>query len=374
MRYWITLTVLLALVSGFASAQALTATPSQVSRTVGQGQANVASQDITLSNPGAAVTIAASLSPAVPWASVQVIAAGDTLPAGANLPALRVNFTTASLSLGSYSTSIVVTAPGRPNLTIPVGVQVQAPTLTVDPSSPATFTQRVGTTVNYPFQVNYSGPGSVEVTTQGSVPWLTIRPSSLIGFPSATSAEVNTSGLEAGRTYEATITFTAIALSSVPPVNVTLRILVASTLSAQPREVAFTGAPGSAAGNPASLPITVSNFGPATNYFITPSSGAPWIRVNKTTGFIPENGSDTFEIRTDATALTTTGEVVGTVEITAVGRPSIIVTVRLQLTGAQDITVSPSTLSFVGQAGATTAMRFRVSILNAIDAFLPDSG
>lgn len=355
MRYWTVLILLFALVCGFASAQALTASPSQINKTVGQGQFTVTGQDIAITNPGAATTITAALTPAVTWAAVQFIGAGSNLPAGTTLPVLRIEFTPQSLGVGSYNTSIVVTAPGRPNLSIPVTLQVAAPTLTVNPSAPGTFTQRVGTTASYPFQVDYNGPGSVVVSIPTNVSWLSVQPSTLSTFPSNISAVVNTAGLTAGNTYEANLVFTASALSSVPAVTVPLRILVASTLAVQPQEVTFTGSPGTAASNPALLPITVSNSGAATNYFITPSPSAPWIRVNKTTGFVAADGSDTFEIRTDATALTSTGEVVGTVEITAVGRPSSIVTVRLQLSGAQDITVSPATLTFAGQAGASTS-------------------
>ncbi len=254
MRYCFVLILLFALVCGFASAQAFTASPSQVNKTVAVGQTGVPSQDIVITNSGPPATVSAVLSPAVSWASVQVVAQGGTLPSGASTLALRLNFATQGLPAGSYSTTILATFPGRPDLEIPVTVQVAAPTLTV-----------------------------------------------------------------------------------------------------QPQEVTFTGAPGSAASNPPLLPITVSNIGTGTNYFITPSPSAPWIKVNKTSGFVAANESDTFEIRTDATNLTSTGDVVGTVEITAVGRPSRIVTVRLQLSGAQDITVSPGTLTFAGQAGATTS-------------------
>lgn len=355
MRFWTGLILLWALVCGSAYAQSLSASPSQINLTLGQGQQTVPSQDITISNPGVAVSFSAALSSPASWASVQIIAPSATLPAGVSIPAVRVSFTTQGLAQGSYSTSVIVNATGRPQLTIPVNVTVMAPTVNVEPSAPGTFTQRIGTIVNYPFEVSYNGVGAVEITVAGNPSWLTIRPSSVLGFPSVVSAEVNTAGLEAGRTYEATINFTASALSSVPVRSVVLRILVASTLSVQPREVTFSGAPGSATSNPPSLPITVSNSGGATNYFINPSPSAPWIRVSKNSGFLNQNGSDTFDVRTDATNLTSTGEVVGTIEISAPGRPTDVITVRLQLSGAQDITVTPSTLSFTGQAGAVTS-------------------
>lgn len=208
MRFRIALVLLLGLASGYAGAQSLTASPSQISMTVGAGQASIPNQDIAVTNPGAAVSFAASLQPAVAWATVRIIPASAILPANASIPAVQLQLNPQSFIVNNfYTTNIAVTAAGRPTLFVPVTIHVVQPSITVEPSSPPTFSQRVGTTASYPFQVTYFGTGTVQASITGGGTWATIRPLVLDQFPSSVTADVNTAGLEPGRVYEATITF-----------------------------------------------------------------------------------------------------------------------------------------------------------------------
>lgn len=356
MRYWIALILLFGLISGFAGAQTLTASPSQISLTVGAGQTSLISQDITITNPGSEVSFSVALQPPVSWATASVIPLSGVLPANASIPAVRLQINPQSFVVNNYYTSTIVVSPlGRTPLIIPVTIQVVQQSITVEPSSPPTFTQRAGTTASYPFQVNYVGPGSVTASLTAGGSWITLRPLVLDQFPSSVTADVNTTGLVPGTVYEATITFRAPS-STAPARSVVLRILVSSSLTVQPKEITFSGTPGSAAGNPPQVQVTVSNFGDATTYTITPAAGAAsWLRVSKQSGSIPQNGSDTFNVSTDASALSATGEVAGAIEVAAPGRTPEIITVRLQLSGASDISASPATLTFTGQAGALTS-------------------
>ena len=198
-----------------------------------------------------------------------------------------------------------------------------------------------------PYTVSLN-PGVTWATVQAIAPSSTLPATSSI---SAVRVQFAAQNLAAGSHSTNVI----LASPGRPTLTIPVNLQVTATLYAQPKEVSFSGAPGSAASNPPSLRITVSNFGEATNYLINRSPSAPWLRVSKTSGSLPQNGSDTFDINTDATGLTSTGEVVGTIEITAPSRPSDIVTVRLNLSGAQDITLSPATLTFAGQAGTATS-------------------
>jgi uncharacterized protein (TIGR03437 family) len=203
------------------SAITVTPTPSSVSLSAGAGTAAV-QQNVVLSTTTSNVpfTAAATTTSGGSWLSVST---SDTLLPGT----IRISANPASLTPGSYSGSVTVTAQGATVATIPVTFTVTAAaTLQITPTS-LTFNHQTTSTsqpASQPIQVNSSTAGitwnATAVSTGG---WLDVSPRTGT-TPGTVNVSVNAVGLSPG-TYTGTVSVTSPSASNSPQnVNVTLNV------------------------------------------------------------------------------------------------------------------------------------------------------
>jgi hypothetical protein len=201
---------------------AIGASPTSLSFAATQGGANPATQALSISNTGGG-TLSWSASPNSTWLAVSPAS-------GTGNGTVTVSVTTGTLTAGSYSGNITLSATGASSMTVPVTFTVTAvPTISLSPTSLTyTATQGGANPANQTVALTTAG-GVVSWTVSDSAAWLSVSPAS--GSSSSTlTAAVNTSGLAAG-TYNGTITVSATGVSS-KTVAVTLTVSAPSTSSA----------------------------------------------------------------------------------------------------------------------------------------------
>jgi uncharacterized protein (TIGR03437 family) len=259
---------------------------------------------------------------------------------------LSIGVNPSGLAAGTYSGSVVVTAPNasRSPQTIQVTLAVNAGTIAASPAPSAglTFTQGAGgsgpaqtiTLTSTPVSVSFTATAT---TTGSSGNWLVVSPSS-----GATTASVlvsvNAATLAVG-TYTGTVTITAPGASGSPiTYAVTLNVVTPVTITATPAALTFAavlnatapaaqsvqvGATGSNGATVAAFPITTS---------VTTTAGGTWLSVTPTSGTDP--GAISVSVNPVGLAA---GAYTGTVTISSTnqnGATPATVTVSLVVTAA----------------------------------------
>jgi len=263
--------------------------------TAQQGGASPGNQSVNIFNSGggtlnwtAAVTSGSS------WLSASPAS-------GSNGGTLVVSVNASSLSAGSYSGAIQVSASGVANSpqTITVALTVTAaatpPAIALNPPS-LTFNAAVGGTnpATQAVTITNSGGGTLTWTTSvTSGAWLSVSPGS--GSTSGTAASpltigVNVSGLSAG-TLTGSIQVAAAGASNTPQTVAVTLVLAASgatTIVLSPASLPFTAASGT---NPATQTFQISNStgtGSLGWTAVTSEvSGGTWLTVSPMTGVAP---------------------------------------------------------------------------------------
>jgi uncharacterized protein (TIGR03437 family) len=218
------------------------------------------------------------------------------------------------------------------------------------PASQNVTISATGGTVAYTTAVTYQSgqaTGWLNTTTQGG----TIA----AGSTGTVQVNVNGSGLAAG-TYNGTVTISAPGVTGSPiAVNVTL-VVAPGTISVSPASVTFTEVQGTSA---QSKDVTVSSTPGALNFTIATSQNAAWLTATSDTLTTPA----TVHI-TAANAGLQPGTYNGTVTITSAGAAGSPLTVNVALTvvAPQTISVTPATLNFTYNIGATAPTAQTVSL------------
>jgi hypothetical protein len=146
--------------------------------------------------------------------------------------AVTLTATTGTLTAGSYSGAVTMSATGASPVTVPVTFTVTAsPNISLNPSG-LTYaaTQGAANPANQTVSLTNTG-GTLNWTVSDSASWLSVSPASGSSSSSSTlTAAVNTTGLAAG-SYNGTITVSATGSSS-RTVAVTLTVSAPTTSSA----------------------------------------------------------------------------------------------------------------------------------------------
>ena len=204
-----------------AAPPAIGMSPSSLSFTAQQGGGSPVAQTLNISNTGGG-TLSWSASPDTTW-----LAASPSSATGNGTVSIRV--TTGTLTAGSYTGTITLSATGASNRTVPVTFTVTAaPIINLNLTS-LTYaaTQGASNPANQTVTLTMTG-GATNWTVSDNASWLSVTPTSGSGNSTVTS-NVNTAGLAAG-TYTGTITVSATgALSKT--VTVTLTISAPTTSS-----------------------------------------------------------------------------------------------------------------------------------------------
>ena len=206
-----------------AAPPAIGMSPSSLSFTAQQGGGNPAAQTLNISNTGGG-TLSWSASLDTTW-----LAATPSSATGNGTVSIRV--TTGTLTAGSYTGTITLSATGASNRTVPVTFTVTAaPIINLNPTSLSyAATQGASNPANQTVTLTMTG-GATNWTVSDSVSWLSVTPTSGSGSSTVTS-NANTAGLAAG-TYTGTITVSATgALSKTVTVTLTINAPTTSSVT-----------------------------------------------------------------------------------------------------------------------------------------------
>jgi hypothetical protein len=201
---------------------AIGASPASLSFAATQGGANPAAQTVSISNTGGG-TLGWSASDNAAWLTLSPAS-------GTGNGAVTLTATTGTLTAGSYSGAVTMSATGASPVTVPVTFTVTAsPNISLNPSG-LTYaaTQGAANPANQTVSLTNTG-GTLNWTVSDSASWLSVSPASGSSSSRLTAA-VNTTGLAAG-TYNGTVTVSA-AGSSSKTVAVSLTVSAPTTSSA----------------------------------------------------------------------------------------------------------------------------------------------
>ncbi len=301
-------------------------------------------------------TVAAQVQTPVGGEWLNVNLASGTTPAN-----LSVSVLPTGLAAGSYSGSIVISAPTATNssITIPVAFTVVAqPVLSAQPAS-LSFAYQIGSTspAAQPLvisssntQLNFTAAASVQ--TPAGAAWLSVTPNNST-TPGTLSVSVNPTTLPPG-TYTGTIVITCgVAANSPLSIPVTFTVTAQPALTATPASLSFTFQIGSAP--PSSQPLVIGTTGAAVNFGAvasvqTPASGT-WLAVTPPSGSTP--GNLTVSVNPAGLAA---GTYTGTITVTcqAASNSPLKVPVTFTVVAQPTLSVNPAALSFTYRIGSTT--------------------
>ena len=284
-----------------------------------QGGPNPAPQTVSISNTGSG-TLSWSISDNANWLTLSPTS-------GTGNGAVTVNVSASGLAEGRYSASIVISATGASNVTVPVTFTISSapPVIGVSPTS-LTFAAAEGGSnpPNQTLSISNTGGGTLSWSGSDNAAWLTLSPTTGTGN-GAVTVNVNAGGLAEGR-YNASIIISATGASNVT-VPVTFTISSAPpVIGVSPTSLTFTATQG--AGSPPNQTLSISNTGGSTLSW-SGSDNASWLSLSPTSG--TGNGVVTVSVNTGTLAA---GTYNGAITLTATGAPSVTVPVTVTVNTA----------------------------------------
>lgn len=293
---------------------AIGASPTSLSFTAQQGGGNPSGQTLSISNTGGG-TLSWSASDGAAWLSLSPAS-------GTGNGVITASVAIGTLTAGSYSGTITLSAAGAPSVMVPVALTITAapvpPAIGLSPTS-LSFTAQQGGGNPAPQTLNISntGGGALSWSVSNNAMWVSHSPTSGTGNGVVTIS-VATGSLTAG-TYNGVVTLSAPGATSVT-VPVTFTVTAASTLTLSPSSLSYAATQGAA--NPANQNIALTNAAGTLNW--TVSDDASWLAVSPASG----SGSSTL-ITSVNTAGLAAGTYNGTITVSAAGATSKIVAITL---------------------------------------------
>ena len=256
-----------------------------------------------------------------------------------------VSMDSSSLQPGTYVGNILISGLNSSQV-VPVTVFVDAAVVTTAPSS-LTFTYQSGGSIpaSQVVSVNSNGTGvgfSAAASSAGS--WLSVSPATGV-TPGALTVSVAPLGLALG-TYNGSITVSEPSLGGrTQTVPVSLTVIATGQVTVSPTSLTINYQVGDP--NPSLPSITLS--GVALAFTALASSTGNWLAVSPTSGTTPA----TLNAQVSPAGLAP-GTYTGLVQITPAGQAMQTVTITLNVHAPQNLTLSPTSLSFSYQIGGTT--------------------
>jgi hypothetical protein len=310
---------------------------------VRQGDSSPTTQTLTVTNLGEGTLNWNAAAPAA-WLTV-----GPASGQGTGTIALITN--AGGLAIGTYNTTISLTAAGATSVIIPVNLTVEAPSLPpMISASPTTLSftavQGGSNPSSQTVSISNAGGGVLAWSANESASWLGISPAS--GTGNGPISVTATPGSLAVGTYNTLVTINAPNSAPVSiPISLTVTAPVA-TVVLSPVSLAFTGIQGGA--NPVAQAVTVNANG---NW--TASSSAPWLTLSPSSG----NGNGSI-----ATHIALSSAVVGTNNATiTVTSGGVARTASVTLTvSAASLTASPNSVAYTATQGAANPSAQTIAI------------
>src|SRR6185436_15002866 len=229
---------------------AIGASPTSLSFTAQTGT-NPAAQTLSISNTGAG-TLTWMASGSAPWLTLSP-------GSGTGNGVLTLSVATGTMTPGTYSSAVSITATGATPVSIPVSFTLTAPpAISANPTSLSFTAQQGGANpATQTVTLSNIGGGTLSWSASESTPWLTVSPASGTGTGTVT-VSVTTGSLTAGPQTAGSVTFSAPGATPVSiPVSFTLTAPPA--IGTSPTSLSFTAQQGGA--NPATQTVTLSNTG-----------------------------------------------------------------------------------------------------------------
>ena len=256
---------------------------------------------------------------------------------------------------GTYSGTITLSASGATNVQVAVTFNVTS----VPAPAALTFTGTVGgaTPASQPLSVTATGPNvtySAAVTSGSS--WLSVSPASGTTNGAAETVSVNITGLVAN-TYNGTIAITPNGAAAIS-VPVTLTVGSQPSPTAAPSSLSFNYTIGGTV--PGSATVGVGSSGAALSGVTVGAPTVPWLAVSQS-GTTTPNVTLTVSL-VPASLPATPGPYSGSFAINATGATSLTYQVTLNVSPQPALTVTPTPLSFTGQANAANPAAQTLSV------------
>jgi uncharacterized protein (TIGR03437 family) len=351
------------------------ATPSLLSFVYQIGGTNPTTQKtVILSNAGGPVPFAvtATVAPGSPqWLAV-------TPTSGTTPATLTVTISPSALPPGTYQGKVTMTSAAASNspLDIPVTLTVGTQQfLDVSTTNPIFFFQ-VGGPVPPAQTVTPTSTGqpliySVTTSTGANLPWLSATPTGIT--PNPITINVSPQGLPPGN-YFGTVSISAqnalgLAANNPQVVNVTLVVTNNPTLSATPSPLVFNYQVGQASPTPQT--VSVSSTGTSPLSFTVAATvtktanNLNWLLTGTPTSTTTPS---TFAVSVNPVSLPP-DVYTGNITLTAPGASSqATIPVTLNVSTNPLLNVSPATLAFSAQAGASTVPVQTLTVTSTSDA------
>uniref|UniRef100_Q01TB9 BACON domain-containing protein n=1 Tax=Solibacter usitatus (strain Ellin6076) TaxID=234267 RepID=Q01TB9_SOLUE len=391
-----------------SGAPAVTVNPAALTFNFQTGQANPASQNVTVTVTPAqqlAYSVTGTVDSNVQGKNwIAVLPSGITSAQGTSTFAVSVDPST--LPVGTYTGKITIQSQGNPGtLTIPVTLVVSSLPLLNVPSAALNFTYQVGSgaPAAQPVTVTATSGTPNYTITAASTPAGWLKVSSAAGtVPTPFNVSVDPTGLGKG-TYTGTVTVTGVGTGNGAqqiPVNLTVTndpIITASlggcaipTLNCSlsiPFQIGGTNNPG------ATTLAVNSSTGATLSYTVTPataSCGGNWLLVNGSTSAASGTTASSVALSAATTGIAAGTTCTGTVTISAtnvatgLATPNSPVTIPVTLTvsSAAQLVATPSlgytfTVPVGGQASPSQPLNLTstgTDQLNYAITFTPDLG
>ena len=337
----------------------LSTSPASLAFTGTAGGSSPAAKTVTVSNTGGG---------SMNWTAADGASWLSLSPAsGTNGGTVTVTPSITGLAAGTYTTDVVVTAPGVTGSprTIPVTLTLDPPTppaLSVSPAA-LSFSAVAGgpSPAAKTLSVSNTGGGSLDWTASESASWLAVSPASGTNAGTVTVTP-SISGLTAG-TYTADITLAAAGATGSPKtVTVTLTVdpPTPPALSVSPAALSFSAVAGGS--NPAAKTLSVSNTGGGSLDW-TASEGASWLTLSPASG--TNAGTVTVTPSITGLAAGTYTEDITLAAAGATGSPkTVTVTLTVDPPPPPVLSVTPATLAFTATVGGTDPAAKTVAVSN----------
>ena len=332
---------------------AIGTSPTSLYFTALHGGGNPTAQTLTISNAGGG-SLSWNASDSTTWLSLSPAS-------GTGTGTVTVSVTTGTLTAGSYSGTVMLSATGASSIIVPITFTVT--TVPVTPAigaSPASFSFTARAGVNPAAQtltISNTGGGTLTWLASDNAAWLTLSTASGTGNGPVTLT-VTTSTLTAG-SYSGLITLTATGATTVT-VPLTLTVTAAPVppaIGASPTSLSFTAHQGG--GNPLAQTLNISNTGGGSlNWSASPNT--TWQAVSPTSG--AGNGTVTVSV---TTGILTAGSYAGNITLSATGASSMTVPVTFTVTALPTVNLSPTSLTYTATQGGTNPANQTVALTSA---------
>jgi uncharacterized protein (TIGR03437 family) len=306
----------------------------------------------TSNNASAAYTVtAAVVSGGSNWLQVSP-------PSGASPGSFLASFVPGSLTAGTYTGTITVSAPGFTSATVAVTVVVTQPKATIQVTGSAVFVlPNSSPPVTNTLAIS-SSDGSAQPFTiaegASTANWLTLSATSGT-TPANIKLTANPAGLTPG-IYVITLTVNMPALPVSTKTILAQLSVTGSNLAASPAMLTFSYQPGVPLASQTISLTPASGSGTVTLSSVAANVG--WLKVTPAT-----SAPATLTVSINTGALTP-GTLTGDIEVTAAGSPvvSLQIPVTITVAGTPQLTAAPASLAFAYQTGGAAPATLSIAL------------